>query len=318
MIGDTTTAATAVAPAAATLAGGGGGAARGAGLLRARRRRRGLRALPVLPFAAYLGVFLVVPAIAVVVGAFESPAGRPTLANLHIAATGTYRQGFVTSLELSLITSLVPAAVGAVVAYAIHVGRPTSLLRRVTVTAAGVFSQFGGVPLAFLFIASLGTTGLATNWLADVGIHLDALGFNLYSMSGVAVVYPYFQIPLMVLVLLPGLEALRPDWREAASNLGASSRQYWRYVAAPALAPAFLGATLLLFGFAFAAYATADALTSGSLPLTAIQIGSFLNGNVIAGQQNVGNALALGMLVVVGAVMALYLVLQRRASRWLR
>lgn len=316
MIADTTTA-TAAAPAAGS-AGGGGLRSLHATMARARRRRALGRSLPLVPFAAYLGVFLVVPAVAVVVGAFEGPTGGATLSNVRTAIEGTYRQGFLTSLELSLITSVIPALVGTAVAYAIHVGRPDSLLRRLTVTASGVFSQFGGVPLAFLFIASLGTTGLATQWLADVGIHLDALGFSLYSMSGVALVYPYFQIPLMVLVILPGLQALRPDWREAASNLGASSAQYWRYVAAPALAPAFLGATLLLFGFAFAAYATADAMTSGSLPLTAIQIGSFLNGNVIAGQQNVGNALALGMLVVVGAVMAVYLVLQRRASRWLR
>ncbi len=98
----------------------------------------------------------------------------------------------------------------------------------------------------------------------------------------------YFQIPLMVLVILPALEGLRPAWREAASNLGAGAWQYWRYVGGPVLLPSFLGCVLLLFGSAFSAYATAEALTSGSVPLTAIQIGSFLNGNVLAGQQNVG------------------------------
>ena len=53
----------------------------------------------------------------------------------------------------------------------------------------------------------------------------------------------------------------------------------------PGLLPAFLGCVLLLFGSAFSAYATAEALTSGSVPLTAIQIGSFLNGNVLAGER---------------------------------
>ena len=51
------------------------------------------------------------------------------------------------------------------------------------------------------------------------------------------------------------------------------------------LAPSFLGCVLLLFGSAFSAYATAEAMTSGALPLTAIQIGSFLNGNVLAGSR---------------------------------
>jgi len=84
------------------------------------------------------------------------------------------------------------------------------------------------------------------------------------------------------------------------------------------LLPSFLGCVLLLFGSAMSAYATAEALTTGTIPLTSIQIGSFLNGNVIAGQTNVGKALGLGMVVIIGIVMALYVLLQRRAAKWLR
>ena len=109
----------------------------------------------------------------------------------------------------------------------------------------------------------------------------------------------YFQIPLMVLVILPAFEGLRPAWREAAENMGARTWQYWRHIGGPVLMPSFLGCLLLLFGSALSAYATAEALTSGTIPLTAIQIGSFLNGNVLAGQQNVGKALGLGMVVII-------------------
>ena len=274
--------------------------------------------LALSPFTLYLLVFLGLPAIAVVVGAFETATGGFTLSNLSIASGGVYRQGFETSVELALLVAVVPALAGALLAYALHVGRREGLLRRAVMTASGVFANFGGLPLAFLFIASFGTTGLATSWLEDVGINLYGIGFNLYSFSGVALVYMYFQVPLMVLIFLPALEGLRPSWREAASNLGASARQYWRYVAIPALLPTLLGCTLLLFGFGLSAYATADAMTSGSIALTPIQIGSFLNGNVLAGQENVGKALSLGMLVVLAAVMALYAFLQRRVSRWLR
>jgi putative spermidine/putrescine transport system permease protein len=75
---------------------------------------------------------------------------------------------------------------------------------------------------------------------------------------------------------------------------------------------------LLLFGGAFSAYATTQALTSGSLAITPIQIGTFLNGNVLAGQENVGKALGFGMVMIIAAVMVIYSVLQRRASKWLR
>jgi putative spermidine/putrescine transport system permease protein len=128
----------------------------------------------------------------------------------------------------------------------------------------------------------------------------------------------YFQIPLMVLVILPALEGLRPAWREAAENLGARTWQYWRHVGGPVLLPSFLGCVLLLFGSALSAYATAEALTSGTIPLTSIQIGSFLNGNVIPGQENVGKALGLGLVVIISVAMVFYVLLQRRAAKWLR
>jgi putative spermidine/putrescine transport system permease protein len=188
----------------------------------------------------------------------------------------------------------------------------------VAITASAVFANFGGVPLAFLFIATLGSSGLATKWLNDLGFNLYGHGFSLYTLSGVAVVYMYFQIPLMVLVILPALEGLRPAWREAAANMGARTWQYWRHVGGPVLLPSFLGCVLLLFGSSLSAYATAEAMTSGTIPLTSIQIGSFLNGNVLAGQQNVGKALGLGLVVIIAVAMILYVILQRRAARWLQ
>src|SRR5213078_2702406 len=89
-------------------------------------------------------------------------------------------------------------------------------------------------------------------------------GFTLFSFWGVALVYLYFQIPLMILVIAPAIDGLRNEWREASSNLGASSFQYWRHVGFPVLLPSVLGATILLFGNSFAAYATASQLTGGS------------------------------------------------------
>ncbi len=274
----------------------------------------GLRGLLGLaPFAAYVALFLGVPTVAVVVGAFRGPDGF-TFANVTTAAHGVYARGFLESLELALVTSVVPAVVGVVIAHAVHTSHGT-LLRRVVATASGVFANFGGVPLAFLFISTLSSTGIVTLWLQDLGIALTQRW--LFSFSGVAVVYMYFQVPLMVLIVTPALNGLRPAWREASANLGAKGWQFWRYVGGPVLAPTVLGCTLLLFGFGLSAYATARALTNGTIPLTPLQIGSLLDGNVIAGGQDVGKALGLGMMVVIALALAVYSLLQRRASRWL-
>ena len=281
---------------------------------------RGLRrAAGVVPFGVYMTLFLIAPLIAVAIGAFQAPNGGGfTLSNVKTATHGVYLHGFSQSIQLSIIAAVLPGIFGLLIAYAIWSAKRGAVLRRVAITASGVFANFGGVPLAFLFIATLGSSGLATKWLADLGFDPYEHGFSLYSLSGVVVVYMYFQIPLMVLVILPALEGLRPAWREAAANMGARTWQYWRYVGGPVLMPSFLGCLLLLFGSSLSAYATAEAMTSGTIPLTSIQIGSFLNGNVLPGQENVGKALGLGLVIIIAVAMGIYVILQRRAARWLQ
>ncbi len=285
------------------------------------RRSRLLTRLPLLglaPFAIYTLLFLAIPTVAVMVGAFRSGTGAFTWSNIATATSKQYAKGFESSLELAVVTAVVPGIAGVIIAYAVHRSPSGNILRRVVSTASGVFANFGGLPLAFLFIATIGSTGQATAWLSDLGFNPYNHGFTLYSFWGVAIAYLYFQIPLMVLVVTPALQGLRPAWREASANLGAGNWQYWRRIGVPVLAPAVLGSVLLLFGSALSAYATADALTSGTILLTPIQIGSFLNGNVIAGQTNVGKALGLGLIVIIAVAIALYSILQRRVSRWLR
>jgi putative spermidine/putrescine transport system permease protein len=188
----------------------------------------------------------------------------------------------------------------------------------VVTSACGVLAQFGGVTLAFAFMATIGLSGFVTLFLRDsLGVDVYAGGVWLYDLPGLVLVYTYFQIPLMVIVFLPALDGIRPQWREATESLGGSTWHYWRRVAGPLLAPSFLGSTLLLFANAFSAYATAAALVSQGSPIVPLQIRSALTSEVILGRENLGKAMALGMVVVVAVVMWLYAVLQRRTSRWL-
>jgi putative spermidine/putrescine transport system permease protein len=185
-------------------------------------------------------------------------------------------------------------------------------LREGVLTASGVLANFGGVPLAFAFVATLGNSGVLTRHLGLAGA-----GWSLYSFWGLTITYLYFLIPLMVLTITPALDGLRSQWREAAQNNGATGAQYWRHVALPVLAPSLLGGFVLLFGSAFAAYATAAAIVGSSVPLVTLQIANAISGNVLVDQQNVALALSIDMIVVAGLVMAVYLPLQRRSSRWL-
>jgi putative spermidine/putrescine transport system permease protein len=289
--------------------------------------RAALRCAGVVPFTVYVAAGLLAPMVAIAIFSFQpnhggfvtSHATAPTLSNLDTAVHGVYLTGLTNVLLLSLATSVAGGVFGFLIAYAIHTARRGTVLRRVVITAAGVFANFGGVPLAFLFIATLSITGVVTGWINDLfNFNIWNHGFSLFKPYGVAIVYLYFQIPLMVLVILPALEGLRPAWREAAENLGARSWHYWRHIAGPVLLPSFLGCMLLLFGGGMSAYATAEALTGGTIALTPIQIGSLLNGNVLAGQENLGYALGLILVAIIFVVMIGYILLQRRAARWLR
>jgi putative spermidine/putrescine transport system permease protein len=267
--------------------------------------------LGVLPFFVYVTVFLIVPTAIVVIGAFFS-GGSFTMANLKALKEPSVTSALWHSIALSLVTALVGAVLGAVLAYAVSTAREGGILKRFVTSLCGVLAQFGGVALAFAFSATfIGTGILASLSKSDSGLWL-------YSWNkGLMLVYLYFQIPLMLIVFLPAVEGLRPQWREATETLGGSTFTYWRKVAGPILLPSFIGALLLLFTNAFSAYATAAALVSQGSPLLPLAIGGALSSEVVLGQQDVAKAMALAMMVVVAVVMTIYTILDKRASRWL-
>lgn len=252
------------------------------------------------------------------VGAFKDSKGGFTFANVSALFHHQFLSGYRASIEISLVTSLLGGALGLLIAYAALKEGTPRFVRPMLTTFSGVAANFGGIPLAFAWIATLGTIGIVTKFLKEqLGFDLYGHGFTLFGKTGVELAYLYFQIPLMILIVAPAIDGLRREWREAASGLGARATQYWRYVGLPILLPSILGAILLLFGNAFSAYATAAALTSGSagVNLIPIQIGAVLNGNVLSSPHQ-GQALALGMFVVLAATMLIYVPLQRRSSRW--
>lgn len=280
-------------------------------------RRFSLDWLGAVPFLAYVGLFLLLPTAIVVGGAFVGPKGL-TLSNLTAMNKSYIIGAFVHSVVLSAASAIIGAVLGAVLAYAVATGNPKGVLRRLVTSACGVLAQFGGVTLAFAFLATIGLAGFITLWLQQRGINIYANSFWLAELSGLVLVYTYFQIPLMVLVFLPALDGIRPQWREATESLGGGTWHYWRYVAGPLLAPAFLGGTLLLFANAFSAYATAAALISQGSIIASLLIANTLTSEVGLAQPGLASALALVMVVIVAVVMVLYTQLQRRTSKWLQ
>jgi putative spermidine/putrescine transport system permease protein len=270
-----------------------------------------------VPFFLYVLLFLLLPALALVVGAFQSDSGGLTLSHIHTIFQAQFTDAYKTSIKLSLITALSGGIIGLFVAYAVVKEGAPSSLRAVFITFSAVAANFAGVPLAFAFIATLGTTGIVTVFLRDHGFDLYTHGFTLYHLTGLAITYTYFQFPLMILLISPALDGLRREWREAATNLGATPIQFWRWVGLPILLPSLLGTMVLLFGNAFAAYATAYALVGGSLNLVPLVIGTSLSSDLLS-DPHLADSLATGMIVIISISVIIYALLTRRANKWLR
>ncbi len=284
---------------------------------RRRLRPSGGPWLATLPLLVFFAIAFGLPAIAIAIGAFtlspDAPtgAGTFTTSNMTASVQGAYSTALLGSIKLSALTALIGVLVGLPLAQAVVTSR-FRMMREAVLSASGVLANFGGVPLAFAFVATLGNAGELTK-----RFKLTSHGWSLYTFNGLTIVYLYFLIPLMILTITPALEGLRVQWREAANNNGATTWQYWRHVALPILLPSLLGGYVMLFGSAFAAYATAAAMVGASIPLIPLHIADALSGNVLVGQGNVALALSLDMIVVAAVVMAVYLPLQRRSARWL-
>ncbi|TGD43856.1 ABC transporter permease subunit [Pseudotabrizicola sediminis] len=277
-----------------------------------------LRWLGVLPFFAFAFLFLILPTLYIVIGAFRTPQGGFTFDNIIGLNTPTILNAYWLSIKISFWSALLGCVIGFAMAAAITVGNTAKGLRNPLMTFSGVASNFAGVPLAFAFIATVGPAGIITLYLrTEFGINLRAYGWNLLSAWGLIVTYLFFQIPLMILIITPALDGLKREWREAAAILGATGPQYWRMIGFPILLPSILGTMALLFANAFGAVATAIALTGPQLNIAPILLFSQIRGDVL-GNPNLGYALAFGMIVITGLANAVYIWLRARSERWLK
>lgn len=272
--------------------------------------------LGLSPFLVFMAVFLIVPIVVNVWVSIHDVDGNLSLDPLLRATQGQYRSAFITTTSLAGVTALIGAGLGLVLAWAMVTSPRPAWLRTFMLSFSTLASQLGGIPLAFAFVALMGTQGyltLALEALLDWNLTST---FRLSTFWGLAIVYLYFQIPLMAVLVLPSLIGVRREWLESAESMGAGKIRYLVDVLVPILSPSLIGATLLLFANGFSAYATAYALTGGAVNLVPLQVGYLIRGDVMS-DPSMGAALVTGMILVVAAAMVLRWLVTRRASRWM-
>lgn len=280
----------------------------------------------LLPFVLFVIAFQLYPALSIVFRTFQdSKTGAFSLQNVIELNQGIVLSSYWSSLRLSLTSAITGAVAGFALAWAIALGGLPRWIRSSVLSFSGVAANFAGIPLVFAFISAYGLTGVLlgrqgtfTKLLGGVGITLYP-GFTLYTFWGLVAVYLFFQIPLMVLIMVPALEGLKREWREASENLGATRWQYWRYVAFPILMPALLGTTALLFANAFGTHATAQALvgSAGQNLVITVLVGNQFATDTLS-NPGLGSALALGMIVIMAVTIFIYSYFRRISEQWLR
>ncbi|WP_277962370.1 ABC transporter permease [Pseudomonas sp. RIT-To-2] len=254
------------------------------------RSGKGWALLCLVPFALVFIVFQIAPLAWVALHSLRTDSGWGVENFVAAFSSRFYRQAMQFSLEISFWSSLFGIIIAVLGSYSLR--RVDSKLRDFVSAFANMTSNFAGVPLAFAFIILLGFNGSLTMVLKQAGLIED---FNLYSKTGLIILYTYFQIPLGVLLLYPAFDALREDWRESSALLGASAWQYWRHIGLPVLTPALLGTFVILLANALGAYATVYALTTGNFNVLPIRIAAMVAGDI---SLNPDLAAALAMILV--------------------
>ncbi len=274
-----------------------------------RRAPRGkwLALLCLLPFAVFFFAFQIAPLLWVTFNSLNTADGWG-LANFQkVLGSKFYLQAIKHSLQIAFWSSLFGIVIAILGSYSLR--QVDSKLRDFVMAFSNMTSNFAGVPLAFAFIILLGFNGALTILLKQAGIIED---FNLYSKTGLIVLYTYFQIPLGVLLLYPAFDALREDWRESASLLGAGIWSYWRYIGLPVLTPALLGTFVILLANALGAYATVYYLTTGNFNVLPIRIAAMISGDISL-DPNMASALAMVLVGLMGVITVAHQLLLRRS-----
>lgn len=242
-------------------------------------RRGGILWIPFIPLIIFALAFEILPMGYIIYSSVHTPTGISLQSFAQIFQSKYYLVSLKNSLLVSVAVGIIGLIIGTIGALSLR--SLGEAWREKLLTLVNMTSNFSGVPLAFAYIILLGVNGLVTVLMKEkMGLDLYGMGFNLFSWTGIVLVYIYFSVPLAFLLMYPAVYAIKADMQEAAHILGASRMHFWRKIGLPILLPSMLGSFTLLFANSLGAYATAYALTSSNNSLVSITIANLVTGDI--------------------------------------
>ena len=272
--------------------------------------------LVLLPFLLVVVLFELLPLIMLIIDSFGSDADKAVLFTLEnykkIFTTLSYKTAIKNSIIITAFSTVAGIVIAFLGAQAAHNSR--GKFRNVFMTVLNMTSNFAGVPLAFAYMIIIGNAGVLRQIANVYGIEFIQ-NFDLYSSSGLILMYVYFQIPLSTLLLIPAFNGIRKEWQEANVLLGGKSSTFWFKVGIPVLIPSIFGTISVLFANALCAYATAYALLMNNFSLLPVNISAKFVGE-LKSEPSLGAALSVVMMILMVIVILLDNYIVKKTTQW--
>jgi putative spermidine/putrescine transport system permease protein len=271
--------------------------------------KRSLLWLPFIILIILVLAFEIIPAVYILISSFDTKNGAGFYNYIKVFTNKFYLQSITNGLLIAFSSAAVGLLVGTYAAACLKTLKKD--ISEKLINIINLTSNFSGVPLAFAFIVLLGTNGLVTVLLKNkLGIDIYNIGFNLYSWTGIILVYIYFQIPLTIMLMYPAIYAINDDTLEAASILGANKFTILTKIQIPVLLPSLVGSFCILLANALGAYATAYAIVGANKNLVAIVIANLVSNNISSDP-----SLASALSVVLGGILMIFIFIKTRLTK---
>jgi putative spermidine/putrescine transport system permease protein len=274
--------------------------------------------LPAIPLLLLVTSCLIAPVIILVVQSLTDMGAGGLSLDLwfKVLSQPVNQNAILTSLMLAALCATATLLIGGPLAWMIS--RMLRGSRAFWLGLLNVAANFGGIGLAFAYMATIGSVGMLT--LIIQGLGIDFVAPRQGTMFALTLAYEYTDIPLFVLLTIPAMAVMRDDWWEAAQTAAATRLTFWRRIGIPILAPFLMAGWLLIFTWTLGIYGIAYGLAGQSgataVHLITLQMGYAIQYDVLEGPGRAA-ILAVVLMAIATVSLILYRVLLRRAMRWL-
>ena len=242
------------------------------------------------PYVGWMAIFVVAPIILVIIYAFTTSGGAPTLMNF--SAMGSYTTVFIRSFWLSAISTVICIIIGYPVAYILS--REGVRVQRIMIMLIMLPMWMNFLLRTYAWMSILENTGLLNRFLGLLGFPAIRI-INTQAAVVIGMVYNF--LPFMILPIYSVIVKIDRSLVEAAQDLGANAAAVFRKVIFPLSLPGVLSGVTMVFVPGVSTFVISQLLGGGKEML----LGDLIELQFLGAAYNpqLGSAISLVMMIIV-------------------